>query len=85
MPRPPRIAVPGIALHVVQRGNNRQAVFFHESDYEAYLDRLFESAERYEVSVHAYVCMTNHVHLLVTLNIGVRALFGRGFGVISFA
>jgi putative transposase len=66
MPRLPRIAVPGIALHVVQRGNNRQAVFFHESDYGVYLERLFESAERYEVSVHAYVCMTNHVHLLVT-------------------
>jgi len=58
--------VPGLALHVVQRGNNRQAVFFHESDYLSYLDLSFESAERYEVSVHAFVCMTNHVHILLT-------------------
>jgi putative transposase len=66
MPRIQRLTVPGVALHVVQRGNNRQAVFFHESDYVAYLDLLFESSDRYEVSVHAYVCMTNHVHILVT-------------------
>lgn len=40
MPRIPRIAIPGIALHVVQRGNNRQAVFFTQSDYDAYLNFL---------------------------------------------
>jgi putative transposase len=62
----PRVSVPGLALHVVQRGNNRQAVFFHETDYVAYLDLLFESAARCEVSVHAFVCMTNHVHILLT-------------------
>ena len=66
MPRIPRIAVPGVALHVVQRGNNRQAVFFHDTDYIAYLNLLFESAERYGASVHAFVCMTNHVHILLT-------------------
>jgi putative transposase len=55
-----------MALHVIQRGNNRQAVFFHETDYVAYLDLLFESAARYEVSMHAFVCMTNHVHILMT-------------------
>lgn len=66
MPRIPRLSIPGVPLHVVQRGNNRQAVFFREPDYDAYLDTLFESALRYDVSVHAYVCMTNHVHLLVT-------------------
>lgn len=66
MPRPPRRTVPGIPLPVVQRGNNRQAVFFHDSDYRYYLEKLFESANRYGVSVHAFVCMTNHVHLLLT-------------------
>jgi putative transposase len=66
MPRIPRLTVPGTALHVVQRGNNRQAVFFDHSNYVSYLDLLFESAERYEVSVHAFVCMTNHVHMLLT-------------------
>lgn len=58
--------MPGVAVHIVQRGNNRQAVFFDLSNYGAYLETLFESAGRYDVSVHAFVCMTNHVHLLVT-------------------
>ena len=66
MPRIQRLAVPGVALHVVQRGNNRQAVFFHEADYISYLDLAFESAGRYGVSIHAFVCMTNHVHILLT-------------------
>jgi len=66
MPRIPRIAVPGVALHVIQRGNNRQAVFFQDSNYVHYLKLLFESAEQYDVSVHAFVCMTNHVHILLT-------------------
>jgi len=66
MPRTPRMIVPGVALHVVQRGNNRQAVFFNDSNYIHYLNTLFESAEKYDVSVHAYVCMTNHVHILMT-------------------
>jgi putative transposase len=50
----------------VQRGNNRQAVFFDEADYRAYLKWLNEGAERYGFSVHAYVCMTNHAHVLGT-------------------
>ena len=66
MPRIPRLSVPGIPLRIVQRGNNRQAVFFQEKDYIVWLGTLFESAIRYEVSVHAWVCMTNHVHLLAT-------------------
>jgi putative transposase len=66
MPRVPRLSLPGVPLHVVQRGNNRQTVFFHQSGYSFYLDKLFESANRYGVSVHAFVCMTNHVHILAT-------------------
>jgi putative transposase len=66
MPRIPRLSVAGVSLHIVQRGNNRQAVFFHDADCIAWLDALFESALRYDVSIHAWVCMTNHVHLLVT-------------------
>ena len=66
MPRVPRLSLPGFPLHIVQRGNNRQAVFFHQSGYSYYLDKLFESAKLYDVSVHAFVCMTNHVHILVT-------------------
>jgi putative transposase len=66
MPRKPRFFVSGIPTHVVQRGNNRQAIFFAENDYRVYLDWIAEAARRWECAVHAYVLMTNHVHLLVT-------------------
>ena len=66
MPRKPRFYLAGVPAHVVQRGNNRQAVWFEEGDYTAYLGWLREGAERYGCAIHAYVLMTNHVHLLVT-------------------
>jgi putative transposase len=66
MPRKPRFFLAGVPVHVVQRGNNRQAIFFDASDYRAYKGGLKEGAERYGCAVHAYVLMTNHVHLLAT-------------------
>lgn len=66
MARLPRFFAPGIPLHVIQRGNNREALFRQITDYQAYLDWLKEAAQRHECAIHAYVLMTNHVHLLVT-------------------
>lgn len=66
MARRPRVCVPGLPLHVVQRGNDRRPCFFADSDYFAYLTILAESRASYAVLIHAYVLMTNHVHLLVT-------------------
>lgn len=66
MPRRPRIIVPNIPLHVIQRGNNRQSCFFAEEDYQFYLEWLQEYASSSGCLVHAYVLMTNHVHLLLT-------------------
>ena len=66
MPRKPRFVIPGVPLHVVQRGNSREPVFFADADYRAYLAWLQEAAKRYRCKVHAYVLMTNHVHILVT-------------------
>ncbi len=66
MPRKPRFNLPGIPQHVIQRGNNREPCFFTDSDYYRYLDELNVSVEKYQCRVHAYVLMTNHVHLLVT-------------------
>jgi putative transposase len=66
MSRPPRIQVAGVTFHVVQRGNDRNRTFFVEDDYRAYLYRLNLMSRRYETSVHAYVLMTNHVHLMLT-------------------
>jgi len=66
MPRKPRFYVAGLPVHVVQRGNNRQAIFFDDADYRAYLKCLHEAAQKYDCAIHAYVLMTNHVHILVT-------------------
>lgn len=66
MPRPPRLDLPGLAVHIVQRGNDRQACFFDDRDRLLYLQVLREAALREQVAVHAWVLMGNHVHLLVT-------------------
>lgn len=66
MPRQPRYFIAGLPQHVIQRGVNRQPVFFEYSDYALYLHSLRDAAARYECQIHAYVLMTNHTHLLVT-------------------
>ena len=66
MPRKPRFNLVGIPQHVIQRGNNREPCFYSEQDYRRYLDDLKKSASKYDCRVHAYVLMTNHVHMLVT-------------------
>ncbi len=66
MPRRSRIIVPDIPLHIIQRGNNRQSCFFADEDYLFYLDWLKEYAKITGCLIHAYVLMTNHVHLLLT-------------------
>ena len=66
MARLPRLTLPGFAHHVIQRGNNRQAIFFTSADYQMMLALLEESARKFGVAIHAYVLMSNHFHLLVT-------------------
>ncbi len=66
MPRPPRIHLAGLPLHIVQRGHNRDACFFVEEDYLAYREWLGEAIKSTGCQLHAYVQMTNHVHLLLT-------------------
>ncbi len=66
MPRRARLVVPNIPLHIIQRGNNRQACFYSDDDYLFYLDWLLEYSQKTGCLIHAYVLMTNHVHLLLT-------------------
>lgn len=66
MPRRARVSLPHIPHHIIQRGNNRQVCFYAEQDYHLYLEWLGKYAAEYECAVHAYVLMTNHVHLLIT-------------------
>jgi len=66
MPRSARFCPAGYPVHVVQRGVNRAICFTSDKDTAAYAYSLLEGAERYGVDVHAWVFMTNHVHLLLT-------------------
>jgi putative transposase len=66
MPRRPRVHLDNIPLHIVQRGHNREPCFFAEEDYQSYLHWLGEALIEAECVLHAYVLMTNHVHLLLT-------------------
>lgn len=66
MARLPRYVIPGQPQHIIQRGNNRQAIFAAEADYRFFRDALVEGARKHGLAIHAYVWMTNHVHLLAT-------------------
>ncbi|MFZ0257283.1 MAG: transposase [Gammaproteobacteria bacterium] len=66
MARQPRFILPGQPQHVIHRGNNRSDIFFSEDDYLFYLDALCSAGQKHACEVHAYVLMTNHVHLLMT-------------------
>ena len=66
MARLPRYVIPGQPQHVIQRGNNRMDVFRSDEDHRFYLEKLKEASAKHECQIHAYVLMTNHVHLLVT-------------------
>jgi len=66
MPRHSRLEIPGIPMHVTQRGVNRAAIFVCDADRRHFITLLESACEAHEVSVHAYVLMDNHIHLLVS-------------------
>lgn len=66
MPRKPRYFLACVPCHVVQRGHNREPCFAAADDYRYYLQCLRQAGLKYQVAIHAYVLMTNHVHLLLT-------------------
>src|SRR5688572_17502811 len=66
MPRTARLRIPGLPLHVVQRGHNRERCFFDRAEFELYLGLLGEFGREHECRIHAYVLMPNHVHLLLS-------------------
>lgn len=69
MARLQRFIPPGIPQHVIQRGNNRNPCFVTDQDFAAYARWLKKYAAKFDVDIHAWVFMTNHVHLLLTPNI----------------
>lgn len=66
MPAQPRFDIAHTPKHIIQRGVDRCACFRHKGDYRQYLDELEQASKRHGCAIHAYVLMTNHVHLLVT-------------------
>ncbi|MCP3870382.1 MAG: transposase [Gammaproteobacteria bacterium] len=66
MARRSRVCLSGIPQHIIQRGNNQQVCFGSAEDHAAYVHWLAEASEKYRVAIHAWVLMTNHVHLLAT-------------------
>ena len=70
MARLPRFVIPSQPQHIIQRGNNRQAIFAAEADFQFFRDAMIEAAAKYGLAIHAYVWMTNHVHMLATPKFG---------------
>lgn len=66
MTRLPRYVIPGQPQHIVQRGNNRQVIFAADADYQFFRDAMVDAAKDHGLVIHAYVWMTNHIHLLAT-------------------
>lgn len=66
MARLPRYNLPGQPQHVILRGNNRNIIFVADEDYHFFIECLQKAAEQHGCTIHAYVLMTNHVHLLLT-------------------
>ncbi len=66
MARQSRFLLPGHPQHIIQRGNNRHIIFADDKDYLFYLECLQQGCCQHSCQLHAYVLMTNHVHLLLT-------------------
>jgi len=81
MARPLRIQYPGAYYHVTSRGNERQKIYRDNADYDIFLEKLAVSLGVYNVSLLAYVCMTNHFHLFLTTPDGNLAEFMRHFNI----
>ena len=75
MARQPRLVIPGLPHHVIQRGNNRTDMFRGDQDYRFYLAALQRAMRKTELAIHSYVLMTNHVHLIATPK--TRSALGR--------
>lgn len=70
MARLPRLNLPDIPQHIVQRGNNRQSCFMTRKDRVVYLKKLKDYAKQFSVDIHAFMLMTNHVNILATPGTG---------------
>jgi len=80
----PRYVLVGQPQRVIVRGNNREPVFYADEDYRFYLETLKKACSKHQCDVHAYVLMTNHVHLLITPNKKINGVKSMGSDSIDF-
>lgn len=66
MARLPRLVIPNQPHHIIQTGNDSQAIFRDSDDYLVFINWLRDAARQFKVAIHAYVLMTNHIHLLAS-------------------
>ena len=81
MARLPRLTLPGYPHHVIQRGNNRQAIFATQADYQTLLNLLLENAQKFKVAIRAYVLMLNHLTEVLT-QFGLEELLQTRFKLV---
>jgi len=79
MVRPLRIEYPGACYHVINRGNRGEQIYFNETDYNLFLDKLSGFADIFDVVIHSYCMMSNHFHLMVTTNHANLSRFMQSF------
>jgi putative transposase len=72
MGRPPRPIDDDLVYHVANRGNDRQIVFHDDLDHRAFLESLTRTKKRYPFRLFGYCLMSNHFHLLLRPEAGVR-------------
>jgi len=81
MARKPRLCISGIPYHVIQRGNNKEPIFFSEDDYAYFLEIIREAKGKHPCLIYGYCLMTNHFHLLAEpKEIGNLSLFMKFLG-----
>ena len=83
MPRLPRINLIDISQHVIQRGNNRQACFFEDENYQVYLDKLFEYSQKYSVDIHAFV-LKGSKGSIKGVRIRIKGVRSKGSELVDF-
>ena len=66
MARLSRYVLPGQPQHIIQRGNNRQVIFHSDADFQFFRDAMVAASDQHGLAIHAYVWMSNHIHLLAT-------------------
>jgi len=66
MARLPRYNIVNQPQHIILRSREGQTIFFEEQDYQYFHDCLDAATYNYQLRLHAYVLMQDHVHVLAT-------------------